>query len=97
MKVWLEGCLGLLRLDARLHPAEDLQPPATAVIEIVPLRRHLRFHHHRHAHARRVSDIDAIEARLRHPDNREWIVVHDDRCSDDTGVGAKARSPVPRS
>ena len=58
------------------------------------LRRHLRFHHHRHAHARRVSDVDAVESRLRHADDRERIVVDDDRLPDDARVGAETGSPV---
>ena len=44
----VELCLCGFGGEARLQPADDVQPPALAIVEIVPRRRDLGLHHDRH-------------------------------------------------
>ena len=84
----------LLERDAGFQAAEDVHPPAAPVVHVVPVRRHLRLHHHRHADARHVADVDAVESGLRDADDRELRVVHRDRLADHVRIAAEAIAPV---
>ena len=101
VEVRLQRRLGLLDGDARLQPAEHVHPAAAPVVDVVPVRRHLRLHHHRHADAWHVADVHAVEAGLRDADDGERLVVDRDRLPDDPRIGAEAscassRSSAPR-
>ena len=94
VEVRLKRRPGLFDGDARLQPAEHVHPAAPPVLHVVPVRRHLRLHQHRHAHARDVADVHAVEAGLRHADDGERVVVDGDRLPDDPRIGAESRAPV---
>ena len=62
MKERLQSGAGLLQGHARFEPAEDLDETAAAVVECIEAFVDLCLHHHRDAHLRRVSGLDAVEA-----------------------------------
>ncbi len=84
----------LLARDARLDARHDGQPPAAAVLQIVPGRRHLRFHHHRHHHVRVLADDDAVEAWRRDADDGHRRAVEGDGTIDDRRIAGEAAHPV---
>ena len=91
----LQRRLGLLEGDAGLQSAEDIDPAAAPVVDVVPVRRHLRLHHQRHADAsarsryrrRRIPACDT-------PMIGQRIVVDRDRLADDLRVGAEPVAPI---
>jgi hypothetical protein len=94
MEKRLQRGLRLLERHARLHPAEHVDPPAAPVVDVVPVRRDLRFHHQRYANARGVADVEAVESRLRDADDRERIILQRDAAADDRRIGCETVLPV---
>jgi hypothetical protein len=84
----------LLRRHARLQPRHDRQPAAAAVLQVVPGRRHLRLHHHRHEHVGAFADDDAVEARRRDADDRHRLAVERHAAVEDRRVAIEAPRPV---
>src|SRR5713226_1127095 len=79
---------------ARLEPPKRIHPAGP------PVRQHLRItnqdlllHHHRDKNLRGVSQLHAVKSRLRHPDNRHFVLVDQHSFPDDLPVAAKALPP----
>ena len=86
--------LGLRRRDAGLEPRHDRQPAAGAALEVVPGRRHLRLHRHRHHDVGVLADDDAEEAGRRHADDRHRQAVERDVAVQHAGIAGEAPHPV---
>ncbi len=84
----------LLLRDARLETPEDVDPPAAPIVEVVPVRGHLRFEHQWNANARRLADVETIEPRLRDADDCDVVVVDRELAPNDVPVCAEAIAPV---
>ena len=85
---------GLLARDAVLQPRHDRQPAALAVLQVVPRRRHLRFHRDRHHHVRVLADHDAVEAGRRDADDRHRQPVERHGPVQHARIGAEAPRPI---
>src|SRR6266404_2379872 len=93
MEVWLHGGLGLGECNTRLQTCENIYPAAAAAFQIVPQRRDLRLHHHRKAHLRILSDLDAREAILADADDRIAVIVDDHVLADYSAIQPEAALP----
>src|SRR4029453_10060082 len=80
--------------DAGLEPGEHVDPAAAPVVHVVPVRRHLRFHRDRDAQVGDVADVHAVEPGLRDANDRELVIVGDDRLAQHVRIGGEARAPV---
>src|ERR1039457_393792 len=71
----LQGGLGLLPRHSGLEAAKDVNPPAPALVEIVPAGGHLPLHHDWDADLRRGPGLHSIESFLADADDGELMIV----------------------
>ena len=87
--------LGSLGRHAGLEAAHDRHPAAATIVEIVPGRRHLRLHHHRHDDVAVRADLDAIEPGRRYADDRHRMAIDDNGAIENRGVATE--TPLPEA
>src|SRR5256886_14023591 len=94
MKEGLDRGERLLPRHAGPQAREDVRPAAAAVVDVVPVLRHLCFHRDRDTDARHVAVIDAVEFCLRVVDDCGLGVVDRYGPADDLCFGCETTSPV---
>ena len=90
----------LQRRGRRLHGVPSLQPPedlhelVVRIVEAVLLRRDQRLHSHRQPEIGRLGGIDAVEPRVRDPDDLHRMAIHQHFGADDIASSAEPSGPV---
>ena len=91
----LQRGLRLFGRHAGLQPGEDADPAVARIVErVVPARRQLRLHHHRHVDLRRDAQLDALEPFARDTDDGVRVRVDDHGLADHRRIGGEAAAPV---
>ena len=91
VELWLRG----VGRESRLQAANDVQPPALTIVEIVYRRRHLGLHHDRHEQIGRRCGDDAGEADGRDADDCHRRAVDRHHLVQDGRVAGEAPLPEP--
>ena len=86
--------LGLLARDSRREPREHLQPPAPAILQLIPRGRDLFFHRDRHVQVGLESEAHARETWSGDADDGHRMPVDEKSLTDYVPVAGEAVSPV---
>jgi hypothetical protein len=90
----LQAGLGLLARDAGLEAPEDVEEPATAVVQPVELRSRLALHHQRNPQRGHLALVHAVEARRGDAHDGHGVAVDEQLPPDHVGRAAHAVLPV---
>ena len=94
VKQRLQPGLGLRDGFTGLEASENVDPALAAIPHVGETRAHAGSHGHGHEHLRRETRLGSIEARLRHADDGQRIVVHQDAPPNDGRIARKSRLPI---
>lgn len=94
MKQRLQPRLGLRDGFTRLEASEKVDPALAAIPHVGEPRAHAGRHGHWHEHLRRETRLGSIEARLRHANDGQRKVIHQDASPNDGRLARKSRLPI---
>jgi hypothetical protein len=93
-RIDFQSGFSLSSTDSRFHSANNVQPGRAPIVEVIPIRRNLRLHHHGRKDVGGIAHHHAVKARPGHADDRERVAVHQNALIHDLRIRTETPLPV---